>query len=214
MKLNKFDEIWNSDFSSLLAKKKQQSCKCAAPFLYISLTLFCTTTMWNFLAHFMLENVCAHRCLSCSCSLFFLHCRSFSPCWPPFLIFWPPFPCFSSKEICNALAMLSMSLKTLKFSRTRLCCLFFSLLWLSPDRLSLSKKSGWTLSFPPKNPVLYLPYLLIELFYIGMPVVRKGVRTLTWLLMPSEPKFLPMVHCCVRESFAKNVCGEPRRPKR
>ena len=23
-----------------------------------------------------------------------------------------------------------------------------------------------------------------------------------------------MVHCCVRESFAKNVCGEPRRPKR
>ena len=49
---------------------------------------------------------------------FFLHCRSFSPCWPPFLIFSPPFPSFSSNEIClcflsNALALLSMSLKTL-----------------------------------------------------------------------------------------------------
>ena len=36
-----------------------------------------------------------------------------------------------------------------------------------------------SIGFPPKNPVLYLPYLLIELFYIGMPVRRKGVRTLT-----------------------------------
>ena len=62
--------------------------------------------------------------------------------------------------------------------------------------------------------MLYLPYLLIELFYIGMPVVRKGVRTLTWLFMHSEPKFLPMVYRCARESFAKNVCGEPRRQKR
>ena len=155
--------------------------------------------------------------VSCSCSLFFLHCRSFSPCWPPFLMFSPPFPCFSSNEIClcflsNALALLSMSLKTLKFSRTWLCCWVFSL--LSPDGLSLSKKSRWTLGFPPKNPVLYLPYLLIELFYIGMPVVRKGVRTLTWLFMHSEPKFLPMVHRCGGESFAKNVCGEPRRQKR
>ena len=119
---------------------------------------------------------------------------------------------FVSCFLSNALALLSSSLKTLKFSRTWLCCWFFSL--LSPDGLSLSKKSGWTLSFPPKNPVLHLPYLLIELFYIGMPVVRKGVRTLTWLFMHSEPKFLPMVHRCGRESFVKNVCGEPRRQKR
>ena len=62
--------------------------------------------------------------------------------------------------------------------------------------------------------MLHLPYLLIKLFYIGMPVMRKGVRTLTWLIMQSKPKFLPMVHRCARESFAKNVCGEPRRPKR
>ena len=118
------------------------------------------------------------------------------------------FSCFLS----HALALLSTLLKTLKLCRTCLCCWFFSL--LSPDGLSLSKKSGRTLGFPPKNPVLHLPYLLIELFYIGMPLVRKGVRTLTWLLMHSEPKFLPMVHCCARESLAKNVCGEPRRPKR
>ena len=61
--------------------------------------------------------------------------------------------------------------------------------------------------------MLYLPYLLIELFYIGMPVMRKGVRTLTWLFMDSEPKFLPMVYRYARESFAKNVYGEPRRQK-
>ena len=125
------------------------------------------------------------------------------------------FPCFSKFVSCflsNALALLSTLLKTLKFCRTCLCCWFFSL--LSPDGLSLSKKSGWTLGFPSKNRVLYLSYLLTELFYIGLPVVRKGVRTLTLILMHSEPKFLPMVHCCVRESLAENVCGEPRRPKR
>ena len=148
-------------------------------------------------------------------TFFFLHYRSFLPCWPLFLIFSPPISMFSKFVSCflsNALALLSTLLKTLKFCRTCLCCWFFSL--LSPDGLSLSKKSGRTLGFPPKNPVLHLPYLLIELFYIGMPVVRKGVRTLTWLFMHSEPKFLPMVHRCARESFAKNVCGEPRRQKR
>ena len=44
-----------------------------------------------------------------------------------------------------------------------------------------------------------LPYLLIELWYIGIPVVRTGARTVTWL-----PKFLgcidnqillPVAHC-------------------
>ena len=47
-----------------------------------------------------------------------------------------------------------------------------------------------------------------------MPVMRKGVRTFTWLFMHSEPKFLPTVHRCGGESFANNVCGEPRRQKR
>ena len=172
--------------------------------------------MWNFLAHFMLENVvCAHRCFVVFLFIFFFYSvahfhlvgRLFSFSHRHFHVF-PPTKFVS----CFALALLSMSLKTLKFSWTWLCGWFFSL--LSPDGLSLSKKSRWTLGFPPKNPVLHLPYLLIELFYIGMPVVRKGVRTPTWLFMHSEPKFLPMVHRCGRESFVKNVCGEPRRQKR
>ena len=153
--------------------------------------------------------------LSCSCSLLFYTAAHFHLVGRFFSFSHRQFPCFSKFVSCllsNALALLSTSLNTLKFSRTWLCCWFFSL--LSPDGLSLSKKSGWTLSFPPKNPVLHLPYLIIELFYIGIPVVRKRVRTLTWLFMHSEPKFLPMVHRCARESFAKNVCGEPRRQKR
>ena len=171
--------------------------------------------MWNFMLEYV---VCAYRCFFVFLFTFFLHCRSFSACWPLFLIFSPPISVFPPTKfvscfLSNALALLlTASLKTLKFSRTWLCCWFFSL--LSPDGLSLSKKSRWTLGFPPKNPVLHLPYLLIELVYIGMPVVRKGVRTLTWLFMHSEPKFLPMLHRCARESFAKNVCGEPRRQKR
>ena len=133
----------------------------------------------------------------------------------PFLIFSPPISMFF--EICllflpNDLALLLTSLKTLKCSLTWFCRWFFSL--LSPDGLSLFKKSGWTLGFPPKNPVLHLPHLLIELFYINTLVVRKGLRTLTWLFIYSEPKFLPMVHRCARENFGKNVCGEPRRQKR
>ena len=116
---------WHKDFSSLLEKQQQQQpCTCAAHFFvhFFRLTLFCTTTMWNFLTHlcwkmsYVLTNV-----LSCSCSLFFLHCRSFSPCWPLFLIFSQPISLFF--EICllflsNALALLSTSLKILKFSRT------------------------------------------------------------------------------------------------
>ena len=171
--------------------------------------------MWNFMLEYV---VCAYRCFVVFLFTFFLHCRSFSACWPLFLIFSPPISVFPPTKfvscvLSNALALLLTALlKTLKFSRTWLCCWFFSL--LSPDGLSLSKKSRWTLGFPPKNPVLHLPYLLIELFYIGMPVVRKGVRTPTWLFMHSELKFLPMVHRCARVSFAKNVYGEPRRQKR
>ena len=158
--------------------------------------------------------------LSCSCSLFFYTAAhfhlvgrffSFSHFLTAnFYVF--PTTKFECCFLSNALAFLSTSLKTLKFSRTWVCCWLFSR--LSPDGLSLSKNSGWTLGFPPKNPVLHLPYLLIELFYIGMPVVRKGVCTLTWLFMRSEPKFLPMVHRCAHDSFAYNVCGEPRRQKR
>ena len=57
------------------------------------------------------------------------------------------------------------------------------------------------MQFPAKKPRVAsgLPYLVIELLYIGIPVVQKGARTVTWL-----PKFLgcidnqillPVVHC-------------------
>ena len=194
--------VWSKNFATVANTKQKKPnnnnlARAQHTFLYISLTLFCTTAMWNFMLEYV---VCAHHMFCRVPGHFFLHCRSFSPCWSLFLIFSPQISMFSKFVSCflsNALALLSTSLKTLKFSRTWLCCWFFSL--LSPDGLSLSKKSRWTLGFPPKNPVLYLPYLLIELFYIGMPVVRKGVRTLTWLFMHSEPKFLPMVHRCAGE---------------
>ena len=142
--------VWSKHFatvtSPLLAKKQQQQPgTCAAHFF---------VHFFDVVLHDYNVKLYVGKCRMCSpifCRVpvhfFFLHCRSFSPCWPPFLIFSPPFPCFSSNEIClcflsNALALLSMSLKTLKFSRTWLCCWFFSL--LSPDGLSLSKKSRWT----------------------------------------------------------------------
>ena len=45
--------------------------------------------------------------------------------------------------------------------------------------------------FPAKitSGCIWLPYLLIELFYISMPVVWTDGRTVTWL-----PKFLRWVH--------------------
>ena len=57
------------------------------------------------------------------------------------------------------------------------------------------------MQFPAKKTrvAFGLPYLLIELLYIGIPVVQTGARTVTWL-----PKFLgcidnqillPVVHC-------------------
>ena len=170
MKLNKFDEIWNSAnllsqvtsgllsdpkilllWQRYLTKKNNNNNLALAQhtFLYISLTLFCTTTMWNFLAHFMLENVvCAHRCFVVFQFIFFFYSvahfhlvgRLFSFSHRHFHVFPPTkcVPCFLS----NASALLLMSLKTLKFSRTWLCFWFFSL--LRPDGLSLSKNSGWT----------------------------------------------------------------------
>ena len=51
-----------------------------------------------------------------------------------------------------------------------------------------------TMRFPSKNPrvAFGLPYLLIELFYVGMPVVRMGVRTVTRLtkILGCIPNFL------------------------
>ena len=134
---------WHKDFSSLLAKTTTTTTT-----LHLRSTRFCTFLSADLVLHnynvklpnsFMLEIVvCAHQCFVMFLFTFFLHCRSFSPCWPLFLTFSQPISMFF--EICylflsNALAPLSTSLKTLKFSRTCLCCWFFSL--LSPDGLSI-----------------------------------------------------------------------------
>ena len=51
-------------------------------------------------------------------------------------------------------------------------------------------RRGWLCDFPLKQPrvAFELSYLMIELFHIGIPVVRTGGRTVTWL-----PKFLGWV---------------------
>ena len=213
--------VWSKNFATVATWRNKKNnnknlARAQHTFLNISLTLVCTTITVK-----LPNSFCVGKCRMCSLmfchvpvNFFFYSTAHFYLVGRFFSFSHRQFPCFSKFVSCflsNALALLSTSLETLKFCRTCLCCSFFSL--LSPDGLSLSKKSRWTLGFPPKNPVLHLPYLLIELVYIGMPVVRKGVRTLTWLFMHSEPKFLPMVHRCARVSFAKNVFGEPRRQK-
>ena len=107
--------------------------------LYISLTLFCKTTMWNFLTHFMLENVvCAHQCFVMFLFTSFLHCRSFSPCWPLFLIFSPPISMFF--EICLLFFVERFS-SVVDVIRDFKILSDLSLLFVF-----LSSKSGWTFS--------------------------------------------------------------------
>ena len=112
---------WRKDFSSLLAKKSNNN-NLAFPkhtCLYISLTLFCTTTMWKFMLGYVVR---AHRCFVVFLFTFFFYTaahfhlvgRLFSFSHRHFHVFPPTkfVPCFLS----NALALLLMSLKTLKFS--------------------------------------------------------------------------------------------------
>ena len=148
---------------------------------------------------------------------FIFHCRSFLPCWPlAFLIVSPPIWIFMVFFLQNS---------SLLFSITRSCS--FSVIHVSVNiKNNVPKDTTLSLFFLSKRPgghaiafqiepwvAFGLPYLLIELFYIGMPVVRTEGRavgrcTVTWL-----PNFLrwvvyhivlPMVLRCARfarESF-------------
>ena len=112
--------VWSKNFATVANISKKKTTTTTLD-VYISLTLFCTTTMWNFMLEYV---VCAHHMFCRVPVHFFLHCRSFSPCWSLFLIFSPPISMFSKFVSCflsNALSLLSTSLKTLKFSRTWLC---------------------------------------------------------------------------------------------
>ena len=107
---------------------------------------------------------------------FIFHCRSFSPCWPlAFLIFSPPLwistffflrnssPLFLVTRY-NSFSVIhvSVNIKNNDEKDTTLLLFFLSKI-----------PGGHEISFQIKPWVAFgLPYLLIELFYIGMPVVR------------------------------------------
>ena len=122
---------------------------------------------------------------------FIFHCCSFSPCWPlAFLIFSPPLwismffslrnssPLFSKTRSSSfSVVHVSVNIKNNAEKDTTLLLFFLS-----------KSPGGHVISFQIKPWVAFgLPYLLIELFYISMPVVRTDGRcTVTWL-----PNFLP-----------------------
>ena len=113
---------------------------------------------------------------------FSFHCRSFSPCWPlAFLIFSPPLwisiffflrnssPLFSvTRSSSFSVIHVSVNIKNNTEKDTTLLLFFFS-----------KSPGGHMISFRIKPWVAFgLPYLLIELFYIGMPVVLKDSHSL------------------------------------
>ena len=147
---------------------------------------------------------------------FIFHCRSFSLCWPvAFLIVSQPLWIFMFFFLQNS---------SLLFSITRSSS--FSVIHVSVNIKNnvekdttlllffLSKSpGGHAISFQIKPWVAFgLPYLLIELFYIGMPVVRTngrsgGVRSRDYQIFSDRwfTHFLLIVlHCArfARESSA------------
>ena len=130
---------------------------------------------------------------------FIFHCRSFSPCWPlAFLIVSQPLWIFMFFFLQNSSLLFSI---TRSFSVIHESVNIKNNVEKDTTLLSffLSKSpGGHAISFEIKPWLAFgLPFLLIELFYIGMPVVRTdgrtvgraGVRcTVTWL-----PNFLGWV---------------------
>ena len=113
---------------------------------------------------------------------FIFHCCSFSLCWPlGFLIFSPPLwiamffflrnlsPLFSiTRSSSFSVIHVSVNIKNNAEKDTTLLLFFLS-----------KSPGGHVISFQIKPWVAFgLPYLLIELFYIGMPVVRTDGRSL------------------------------------
>ena len=112
---------------------------------------------------------------------FIFHCRSFSPCWPlAFLIFSPPLwismffslrnssPLFSiTRSSSFSFIHVSVNIKNNVEKDTTLLLFFLS-----------KSRGGHVISFQLKPWVAFgLPYLLIELFYTGMRVVRTDGRS-------------------------------------
>ena len=128
---------------------------------------------------------------------FILHCRSFSPCWSlAFLIFSPSLwismffflrnssPLFSiTRSSSFSVIHVSVNIKNNAEKDTTLLLFFLS-----------KSPGGHVISFQIKPWVAFgLPYLLIELFYIGMPVVRTDGRSLALCTVTWLPNFLGWV---------------------
>ena len=135
--------------------------------------------------------------------VFIFYCRSFPPCWPlAFLIFSPPLgismfiflrnssPLFSiTRSSFFSVIHVNVNIKNKAERDTTLSLVFLS-----------KSPGGHVISFQIKPWVVFgLPYLLIELFYIGMPVVRTDGRllarcTVTWL-----PRFIQGINKVIQD---------------
>ena len=137
---------------------------------------------------------------------FIFHYRSFSPCWPlTFLtvsqLLWIFMFFFLQNSSLLFSTTRSCSFFQIRSKKTRLCCCFFFLKVLAAMRFFFQIKPWVTFG---------LPYPLIELFYIGISVVRTdgravGVRSRDYQIF-SDGRFTTFLYpwcCAARASRAK-----------
>ena len=118
--------------------------------------------------------------VSCVYVAFIFHWPSFLPCWPPaFLIVSQPLWIFMFFFLQNSSLLFSIT-RSSSFSVIHMSVNIKNNVERDPTLLLfvLSKSPGrHAISFQIKPWVAFgLPYLLIEFFYIGMPVVRTDGR--------------------------------------
>ena len=113
-----------------------------------------------------LSHVLTQYFVSCVHVRFYFSLRSFSPCWPlAFLIFSPPLWISMFFFLRNSSPLFSITRSS-----------SFSVIHVSVNMKNNAVRPCDFL--PNKTWVAFgLPYLLIELFYIGMPVVRTEGRS-------------------------------------
>ena len=129
----------------------------------------------------------------CTCNLFFLLIRSidldaiFIGPPPPLPFSITRFNFFCLQVLLTRASLLALTKSIYYFRQHGYRNNFhfpFCLYWLL--KLSLLR-NGWPCDFLPKKPWVFgLPYLLCELFYIGMPMVRTDVLTVTWLQVATK----------------------------
>ena len=135
--------------------------------------------------------------LQISVALFLVELR-----WPVAYFLFFSFSC-SVFQICGHEINLCLILQTTRIEKQFPLSVFFFIDSLCC--LCITRR-GWLCDSPPKQPgvAFGLPYMLIELFQIGMPVVRTGGRSVYGHMIT---KFSRMVRftqlwCCTRARFA------------